>query len=234
MSKGKYEGLDFNKPIVAIDEYTGDIAYLLVPSLVKPGSYKVKGYNWLRFKDGIHNSCTTWETKEEALDSYDDSYNFENIEWIEVEDTNLWARIGNDVQVIYLPKQVEDLKIELENEKRNNFNLAKERDHEKEISYNEGLKKGQERVSKILRDFCTLYFGPLFSGYVPIPGDKFTCSVNRACGDRSYSHDIWECVSNNGVSLQMKGEGRGWWAKQTQIITISEYYFAPAEHFVND
>ena len=75
------EKLDFNKPVIA---KTGDIIYLLVPTLDQNcKDYKIIGYNWLRIESGIFNSKCNFKTVDDAIESYNNC-EFRNIDLFEL------------------------------------------------------------------------------------------------------------------------------------------------------
>lgn len=59
--------LDYSKPIRATN---GSDVYILMPIIKQRGGYVVCGYDWFNFNTGSWNSCTFWETPQEAIDAY--------------------------------------------------------------------------------------------------------------------------------------------------------------------
>ena len=70
------DDLNFKEPIYA-KEKSGNEEYILLPQ-VKKGSYVIIGYNWFNMVDGSYNSCSFFDTAQEAVNQYKITYNIYN------------------------------------------------------------------------------------------------------------------------------------------------------------
>jgi hypothetical protein len=75
-----YEGstprINLAKPIMAERKHA---KYLLLPQIQKNDG-KTVGYNWFDLEKGAYNSFSFFKTPEEAIDNYEDSYVFYNVD----------------------------------------------------------------------------------------------------------------------------------------------------------
>lgn len=60
--------LNYNKPICC--KNADDHYLLLVPQMIKEGSYDIAGFNWLNIVTGRYQSSCFFETAEKACKSY--------------------------------------------------------------------------------------------------------------------------------------------------------------------
>lgn len=83
----KKPALDYSKPIVAFYRDTSTPAHLLLPCMETRSDkceYGIIGYNWFMIDSGSWNSVATWKSPEEAVDSYDDTYDIRNVDLVGV------------------------------------------------------------------------------------------------------------------------------------------------------
>ncbi len=64
--------VDYSMPIMA--ERKDDVKYLLIPQINTQANKSVitQGYNWFNVDTGVYNSCTCWDSAEDAVDCYID------------------------------------------------------------------------------------------------------------------------------------------------------------------
>ena len=77
--------LDYDAPIVACNE---EFVAVLLPQ-IKPGNYKIVGYNWFNITTGKYMSCATFPTVKEAVNLYQKTYEVSNADLVITKTFNL-------------------------------------------------------------------------------------------------------------------------------------------------